>query len=109
MHIAADAARELGARSDVELATEAGIASAMVNTSQQIGGSVGTSLLSTIYATAVTSYAGTHRHVAGLAAAAQVHGDTTAFWWAGHNVETVETRISDEPGAAAPSAAPVAP
>ena len=30
---------------------EAGIASAMVNTSQQIGGSIGTSLLSTIYAT----------------------------------------------------------
>src|SRR6202011_1912878 len=35
---------------------EAGIASGMVNTSQQIGGSVGTSLLSTIYASAVTSY-----------------------------------------------------
>ena len=61
---------------------EAGIASAMVNTSQQIGGSVGTSLLSTIYATAVTSYVATHLHVRGLGAAAQVHGDTTAFWWA---------------------------
>ena len=35
---------------------EAGIASAMVNTSQQIGGSIGTSLLSTIYASAVASY-----------------------------------------------------
>src|ERR1700726_5866 len=32
---------------------EAGIASAMVNTSQQVGGSIGTSLLSTIYASAV--------------------------------------------------------
>ncbi len=61
---------------------EAGIASAMVNTSQQIGGSVGTSLLSTIYATAVTSYLSSHPHVQGLASAAQVHGDTTAFWWA---------------------------
>jgi MFS family permease len=61
---------------------EAGIASAMVNTSQQIGGSVGTSLLSTIYATAVASYLTSHPHVAGLASAAQVHGDTTAFWWA---------------------------
>ncbi|MFZ0973567.1 MAG: MFS transporter [Solirubrobacteraceae bacterium] len=61
---------------------EAGIASAMVNTSQQIGGSVGTSLLSTIYATAVASYLTSHTHVEGLAAAAQVHGDTTAFWWA---------------------------
>jgi MFS family permease len=61
---------------------EAGIASAMVNTSQQIGGSIGTSLLSTIYASAVTGYVATHLHVRGVAAAAQVHGDTTAFWWA---------------------------
>jgi EmrB/QacA subfamily drug resistance transporter len=61
---------------------EAGIASAMVNTSQQIGGSVGTSLLSTIYASAVASYLTSHPHVTGLASAAQVHGDTTAFWWA---------------------------
>jgi MFS family permease len=61
---------------------EAGIASAMVNTSQQIGGSVGTSLLSTIYASAVGSYVATHVRGGGLAGAAQVHGDTTAFWWA---------------------------
>jgi EmrB/QacA subfamily drug resistance transporter len=62
--------------------TEAGIASAMVNTSQQVGGSIGTSLLSTIYATAVAGYAATHLDVRGLASAAQAHGDTTAFWWA---------------------------
>jgi MFS family permease len=61
---------------------EAGIASAMVNTSQQVGGSIGTSLLSTIYASAVTGYLATHLHVRGLASAAQVHGETTAFWWA---------------------------
>jgi EmrB/QacA subfamily drug resistance transporter len=61
---------------------EAGIASAMVNTSQQIGGSIGTSLLSTIYASAVASYLASQSHVRGLASAAQVHGDTTAFWWA---------------------------
>jgi MFS family permease len=61
---------------------EAGIASAMVNTSQQIGGSIGTSLLSTIYASAVASYLTTHSHVRSLAAAGQVHGETTAFWWA---------------------------
>jgi hypothetical protein len=36
--------------------SEAGVASAMVNTSQQVGGSVGTSLLSTIFASAVASY-----------------------------------------------------
>jgi EmrB/QacA subfamily drug resistance transporter len=61
---------------------EAGIASAMVNTSQQVGGSIGTSLLSTIYATAVASYLTGHSRVPGVAFAAQVHGDTTAFWWA---------------------------
>ncbi len=41
---------------------EAGVASAMVNTSQQIGGSVGTSLLSTIFASAVASYTADHLH-----------------------------------------------
>jgi EmrB/QacA subfamily drug resistance transporter len=60
---------------------EAGIASGMVNTSQQVGGSVGTSLLSTIYATAVASYLTSHAHVPGVVPAAAVHGDTTAFWW----------------------------
>ena len=60
---------------------EAGVASAMVNTSQQVGGSVGTSLLSTIFASAVASYAASHLHTAGLADAAAVHGYTTAFWW----------------------------
>jgi EmrB/QacA subfamily drug resistance transporter len=61
---------------------EAGIASAMVNTSQQIGGSIGTSLLSTIYASAVASYLTSHPRGPGLIPAAVVHGDTTAFWWA---------------------------
>src|ERR1700757_865641 len=61
---------------------EAGIAPAMVSPSQQIGGSIGTSLLSTVSATAVTSYLTSHPRVPGLASAAQVHGDTTAFWWA---------------------------
>jgi MFS family permease len=61
---------------------EAGIASAMVNTSQQIGGSVGTALLSTLFASAAAGYAAGHAHVAGLAGAALVYGYATAFWWA---------------------------
>jgi EmrB/QacA subfamily drug resistance transporter len=61
--------------------SEAGVASAMVNTSQQVGGSVGTALLSTIFASAVTSYLATHPRTPGLADAAAVHGYTTAFWW----------------------------
>jgi EmrB/QacA subfamily drug resistance transporter len=61
---------------------DAGIASAMVNTSQQVGGSVGTALLSTIFAGAAASYASAHVHAAGLANAASIHGYTTAFDWA---------------------------
>jgi EmrB/QacA subfamily drug resistance transporter len=61
---------------------ETGVASAMVNTSQQIGGSVGLALLSTLSASAATHYAAGHRLVAGLPAAAAVHGYTTAFSWA---------------------------
>jgi hypothetical protein len=40
---------------------EAGVAAAMVNTSQQIGGSVGTALLSSIFASAVSGYLVSHR------------------------------------------------
>ena len=61
--------------------SEAGVASAMVNTSQQVGGSVGTSLLSTIFASAVASYTIGHLRTPDLANAAAVHGYTTAFWW----------------------------
>jgi len=62
--------------------TDAGIASAMVNTSQQVGGSVGTALLSTIFASAAASYASAHAHAAVLANAASLHGYSTAFGWA---------------------------
>ena len=61
---------------------EAGVASAMVNTSQQVGGSVGTALLSTIFATSAAAFARSHPTEHGLAAAASIHGYTTAFWWA---------------------------
>jgi sugar phosphate permease len=61
---------------------EAGVASAMVNTSQQVGGSVGTSLLSTLFASSAAAFARSHTGTAHLQAAALVHGYTTAFWWA---------------------------
>ncbi len=62
--------------------SDAGIASAMVNTSQQVGGSVGTALLSTIFASAAASFATAHAHAANVADAASIHGYTTAFYWA---------------------------
>ncbi len=61
---------------------EAGVASAMVNTCQQVGGAVGTAVLSTIFAHAATNYASDHEAGPGLAAAASVHGYTTAFTFA---------------------------
>ncbi len=60
---------------------EAGVAAAMVNTSQQIGGSIGTALLSTLFASAAASYTATHGHLAATSNAALVHGYTTAFGW----------------------------
>jgi EmrB/QacA subfamily drug resistance transporter len=60
---------------------EAGVASAMVNTSQQVGGSVGTSLLSTLFASSAASYLASHHSAANVQTAAMVHGYTTAFWW----------------------------
>jgi EmrB/QacA subfamily drug resistance transporter len=62
---------------------EAGVASAMVNTCQQVGGAVGTALLSTIFASAVSGYVSDHRGQRGVEAAAAVHGYTTAFYVAG--------------------------
>jgi EmrB/QacA subfamily drug resistance transporter len=59
---------------------DSGVASAMVNTMQQVGGSVGTALLSTVAASATTGYAATH-HVAGRLGVniAATHGYTVAF------------------------------
>ncbi len=54
---------------------DAGIASAMANTSQQVGGAIGAAALSTIFASAVSSDA--HLHPL---AVATVHGYSTAFW-----------------------------
>ena len=62
--------------------TDAGVASATVNASQQIGASLGTALLSTIAASAVTHYLAGSHHVRGLIAHAAVHGYAAGFSWA---------------------------
>ena len=62
--------------------TDAGVASATVNASQQIGASVGTALLSTIAASAVTHYLAGSHHVPSLIAHATVHGYDVGFSWA---------------------------
>ncbi|MBF4579246.1 MFS transporter [Frigoribacterium sp. VKM Ac-2530] len=60
----------------------AGVASAMVNTGQQVGGSIGTALLNTLAATATTGYVASHLPAdARTAAEAAVHGYATAYSW----------------------------
>lgn len=70
-------------------ARDAGVASAMVNTSQQVGGAIGTALLNTIAASATTAYITSHAAGATTPAAqkllqaqAMVEGYTSAIWWA---------------------------
>ncbi|MEZ5076903.1 MAG: MFS transporter [Solirubrobacterales bacterium] len=60
---------------------DAGVASAMVNTAQQVGGSIGTALLNTLATSAVTAYVGARQPNPQVLAEAAVHGYTTAFWW----------------------------
>ena len=60
-------------------ARDAGVASALVNTTQQAGSSLGTALLNTVAASATTSFALAHPRLAGLARVAPVHGYTTGF------------------------------
>ncbi|MEN2741150.1 MFS transporter [Microbacterium sp. X-17] len=64
----------------------AGVASAMVNTSQQVGGAIGTALLNTIAATATTAYLTAHlvsgANPAATIASGAVAGYSAAYWWA---------------------------
>jgi hypothetical protein len=59
----------------------AGVASAMVNTSQQVGGSIGVALLNTLAATAATDYISSHTASATVAAEAAVHSYSTAYFY----------------------------
>jgi hypothetical protein len=59
---------------------DAGVASAMVNTCQQVGGSIGTALLNTIAASALSSYLVTHGTSPAAQAGAAVHSYVVAFW-----------------------------
>jgi EmrB/QacA subfamily drug resistance transporter len=68
---------------------DAGVASATLNTGQQIGGSIGTSLLNTIFASAVAGYLTSHLSPAtlvhghpapSLIGMSLIHGYTTGFW-----------------------------
>jgi EmrB/QacA subfamily drug resistance transporter len=61
---------------------DAGVASALVNTGQQVGGSIGTALLSTLAASAAAAYTSSNGGAADAVTQAAVNGYTTAFTWA---------------------------
>ena len=67
-------------------AHDAGVASALLSTAQQVGGSLGTALLSTVYTSAVTAYLTGHLRTAAdpqrLHLDAALHGYRVAFFWA---------------------------
>jgi EmrB/QacA subfamily drug resistance transporter len=61
---------------------DAGVASGLVNATNQVGGSLGLALLSTMAATATTHYLAGRHPTPSVIANAAVHGYTTGFWWA---------------------------
>jgi EmrB/QacA subfamily drug resistance transporter len=61
---------------------DAGVASGLVNATNQVGGSLGLALLSTVAATATTRYLSGRQPNPSVIAHAAVHGYTTGFWWA---------------------------
>ncbi|WP_369370965.1 MFS transporter [Promicromonospora sp. Populi] len=104
----------------------AGVASAMVNTSQQVGGSIGTALLNTLAATATADYLVTHAPVtAEVGAQAAIAGYSTAYWWGagffalgavlsallfrrrGHGLSLTRTEADADPAAAVRVVEPV--
>jgi MFS family permease len=65
---------------------DAGVASAVLNTSQQIGGSLGTALLNTLFAGAVTAYYTDHPPTSAaqgkqMLPLAFIHGYHVSFFW----------------------------
>jgi EmrB/QacA subfamily drug resistance transporter len=97
-------------------AHDSGVASAMVNTSQQIGGAIGTALLSTMAVSAVTDYLTERGPAPEVLRQAAVEGYVTAFWWAAGilavgglvcgSLLRSDVRPAPGHGAAEPAAAP---
>lgn len=62
-------------------ARDQGVASAALNTTQQVGGSISTALLNTLAATAATNYAADHLSDPMVKANAALHSYEVAYWW----------------------------
>ena len=97
---------------------DAGVAAALVSTMQQVGGSIGTAVMSTIAASVTTSYAASHAPVSGFDPVSSTHGYATvflvsAFVFVGGGVLAAllfpsKARLAELRGAATPSTAPTA-
>ncbi|MEU6577831.1 MFS transporter [Streptomyces sp. NPDC046805] len=97
---------------------DSGVTSATVNTSQQVGGSIGTALLNTIATSSGTAYIAAHLHSPAQKATVVpegiVHGYTVAIWWAAGSMVlaslSAALMVTQKPpkhGAPAQEAAPV--
>jgi EmrB/QacA subfamily drug resistance transporter len=60
--------------------SDAGVASGLINTSQQIGGAIGTAAVTTIAATATANFVTAHVGASATGGAALTHGFSTAFY-----------------------------
>jgi EmrB/QacA subfamily drug resistance transporter len=60
---------------------DAGVAGAMLNVTQQVGGAIGIAMLNTIAISAATHYIGGHAGQADAVARGNVHSYIVAFWW----------------------------
>jgi EmrB/QacA subfamily drug resistance transporter len=61
--------------------SDQGVASATVNTTQQVGGSISTALLNTLATTAAAHYATSHLTDPLVRQHAALHSYSTAYWW----------------------------
>jgi hypothetical protein len=96
---------------------DAGVASAVLNSSQQVGGSLGTALLNTVFAGAVTAYLTAHLANPALLPrmlpSAFIHGYHVAFFWGAglfaaalvSTIVLITARKQDVPSDAVPVAA----
>jgi EmrB/QacA subfamily drug resistance transporter len=60
--------------------SDAGVASGLINTSQQVGGAIGVAVATTIATTFTAHYVGAHPGTSALSAAALLHGFQVAFY-----------------------------